>query len=188
MYVYACFRAHFFEMCLLPARKNQSIVWKLTLTSEEAMQNSIAAQARMRRSAEEQSDFMKDLGDWEESIKEKDTELIRVGFKRPQLKQKDAGKDPGSFFSKKEGLVESAPPPCQINVGEKSFLSGSDSPQKHRNNAELVPTSKEPSEEEVRRRGNDRFGAGDYEAATRCYTRCLGINPKSAAAYSNRGE
>ncbi|CAM9177812.1 unnamed protein product, partial [Chrysoparadoxa australica] len=41
-------------------------------------------------------------------------------------------------------------------------------------------------EEEERRKGNEHFKSGDFAAAAKCYTRCLGMNSKNVLAFSNR--
>jgi RNA polymerase II-associated protein 3 len=47
------------------------------------------------------------------------------------------------------------------------------------------PAGLDPELEE-RERGNAHFKAGSFAAAVKCYTRCLGMNPRSVAALSNR--
>eukprot|EP00752_Nemacystus_decipiens_P011197 g9950.t1 len=54
--------------------------------------------------------------------------------------------------------------------------------------APAIPATKSPRdlEKEERERGNAKFGQGDFEAAVKCYTRCVGMNSKSSLAFSNR--
>jgi RNA polymerase II-associated protein 3 len=47
------------------------------------------------------------------------------------------------------------------------------------------PAGLDPELEE-REKGNAHFKAGSFAAAVKCYTRCLGMNPRSVAALSNR--
>ena len=48
-----------------------------------------------------------------------------------------------------------------------------------------VESSADPEATE-RERGNQEFKAGNYTAAIKCYTKCLGMKPKNYTAFSNR--
>jgi tetratricopeptide (TPR) repeat protein len=41
-------------------------------------------------------------------------------------------------------------------------------------------------EETERERGNAEFKAGNFTAATKCYTKCLGMKARNYVAFSNR--
>lgn len=48
-----------------------------------------------------------------------------------------------------------------------------------------VESSADPEATE-RERGNDEYKAGNYTAAIKCYTKCLGMKPMNYTAFSNR--
>ncbi len=66
------------------------------------------------------------------------------------------------------------PKPVKVPVVPSTILKSSN------------PSSTE-MEEEQRQRGNQFYSTKRYDEALKCYTKCILMNPKSVAAYSNRG-
>lgn len=129
--------------------------------------NLVSAQLQIRKNADEQTEFLKDLGEWNKEM----TALDRGAHKTKAIseEQKCKGANPSSI----KRAVAKAPSPVIYRSNHK--FAGN----------ELTTMN---SSETERLRGNTLYSNGRYEEAIQAYTKALQLNPHSATAYSNRGK
>eukprot|EP00981_Chlorochromonas_danica_P002225 scaffold437_cov168-Ochromonas_danica.AAC.42 len=122
------------------------------------MDATLAVQLQIRQNAEEISSVLRELQGWEKAVQGKD-KALRGQKKKAQLTASAAG-------------------------GEGVRVSGGAVPLK--TSSSTLPQQTTDVEEVERERGNAEFKAGRFEAAVRCYTKCLGLKARNCLAFSNR--
>lgn len=175
------------------------------LLPPDTAQRSIDVQAQVRRNAEEHGDALRELLEWEESMKIRDANNL----KKPQKKKVRAASGSGGT-----GVKEA------VGAGQKEKQTSQDQQQKKLVDNQQTGTDKisggvsNPSPSALilpgsesenisdndidkslkdiandeRQKGNAYYARGNFDDAVKCYTTCLLYDPKSAVAYSNRGE
>jgi len=170
----------------------------------------------MRKNAEEQSILFQDLAKWEKCMKQRDSNLRNQNEILKEENQKTEYAKTNSNVSiqreikydKNEYCTTSSTPPSKIrqqktnnvkmvpqNENYQAAPSKKSSPIKvdeniqqayHVTSNQRQVMSKEEREMQERKKGNEFYVVGKYQEAFQCYSTCLGINPKSMLAYSNR--
>lgn len=168
-------------------------------------EDSFKVQAQIRRNAEEQNEFFKDLGAWEKSMKKRDRGM--ASKRRAQAEnvpvRPSGGTVTASLWAQPDDLQNDtfrtksirnkSTNGCQVLLRPSLTPSASVTqvPVSTFDGKPNVPkppqrlTLKELEDEE-RQRGNNHYKAGNFPEAIKCYTRCIGIDSKSAVVFSNR--
>lgn len=164
--------------------------------SADATQRSIEVQAQIRRTAEEHGNVLRELQEWEESMKRREANL-----KKQQQQQQSTSA--GAQNRKKAGggqqqqqqqqkILDNQPSAKNISTtgsSTKPDVAPKPSPpplfEPATQNEDKSP--KEIANDE-RQRGNAYYAQGCFDDAIKCYTTCIRFDPQSTIAYSNRGE
>ena len=138
--------------------------------------NLISAQLQIRKNADEQTEFLKDLGEWNNEMTALDNAAnkTKTTSTEPLREKKCQGTENPSLYIKR--AVAKAPSPVIYRNNHHAMFAGDDS------------TTAMNSSEKERVRGNTFYSTGRYEEAIQAYTKSLQIDPSSATAYSNRGK
>jgi len=146
--------------------------------------NAFTTQLQIRKNAEEQNDFLKELCDWENEM----TALEQTIKPEASIEQDESSQ----LFSSIEGNID-----CRESISAKqtipttSIKMAAPAPEMYRNSAEsgkkIIKSSLSLSEEE-RQRGDKLFSSSKFEEAIQAYSKSLQLNPQSSLAYSNRGK
>jgi tetratricopeptide (TPR) repeat protein len=177
------------------------------LLPPDTAQRSIDVQAQVRRNAEEHGDALRELLEWEESMKIRDANNL----KKPQKKKVRAASGSGGTGvkeavgagQKEERITEEKQQQKKLVDNQQSgtddkisgvvsnpspsalILPGSASENISDND---IDKSLKDIANDERQKGNACYARGNFDDAVKCYTTCLLYDPQSAVAYSNRGE
>eukprot|EP01039_Chlorochromonas_danica_P008230 gene8230-9077_t len=158
------------------------------------MDATLAVQLQIRQNAEEISSVLRELQGWEKAVQGKD-KALRGQKKKAQLTASAAGGEgvrvsggavplkTSSSTLPQQTTDSAALTPASIVdrvVGSSSSSSSAVVPRP------LGTYQPRDVEEVERERGNAEFKAGRFEAAVRCYTKCLGLKARNCLAFSNR--
>jgi hypothetical protein len=140
------------------------------------MDKTLQVQTQIRQNAEEVSSFLSDMQKWEKQIKSKDTQISKV---KPRNRRENLVREGAGTVSLKitsepaANLLVSATSPEKLTPA--SIAQPVNTPQ-----ISTVPKARgvyveQDSEEAQRERGNAEFKAGNFTAAVKSYTICLGL-------------
>ena len=145
--------------------------------------DTIKVQAQIRQNAEEISSFLADMSKWENSVKEKDSRLkkgnlsssknslpVRDGSGTVQVRLKNTTTSEGTDLSQLSDPTTSLTPATLIERSISDYKVPSASIPKARG----VINTKD-AEESERERGNLDYESGNFIAAVKSYTKCLGL-------------
>jgi hypothetical protein len=156
------------------------------------MDKTLQVQLQIRQNAEEVSSALKEIGQWEKTIKQKDRKVTKstpkprvtttttaaaTGDVAPPLSQLRTGGGTVPLKVTSHGQDISLP---QRDTSQLTPASIVNSDQVHLPEASAIPKARGKFEyrdlEEVEReRGNQEFKAGNFTSAAKCYTKCLGL-------------
>lgn len=173
----------------------------------------IKVQAQIRANSEEVASFVSDLGKWEKDMKTRD-QAIRQGKARKVVRPPRAGSGTVQVLTGQVPTEKSASAAKHTyDVGYKKWESFTEDdsenvPSSTSSNYQTpasitqvgvplaapslpVPrargvASQVDAEAVERERGNDEFKAGNFNAAVKLYTKCLGMKVRNFVAFSNR--
>ena len=149
-------------------------------------------QAQIRQNAEEVSSYLSDMSKWEKTINSKPARrvvtaprasirpgsgTVKVIEKAPIVSDSDATADQGSINEDKESNASSAMQLTPASLAERGFSALGTSSTTTRT---IVPAARgvastEDAETVERARGNSEFESGNFTAAIKSYTKCLGL-------------
>jgi Tetratricopeptide repeat. len=139
---------------------------------EEMMNNDfISAQLKICKNVDEQTEFLKDLGEWEKAM----TTLNKATASANKTKastQQQKFQDAKSSSSVNKTVAKA---PSPVIYRNNRMFDGDESTTMN-------------SSEKDRLKGNKLYSSGRYEESIQAYTKSLQLNPCSAVAYSNRGK
>lgn len=137
--------------------------------------NLITTQLQIRKYADEQTEFLKDLSKWKNEMTTLDKAATKTDATSTELSQKNCQRTENPSLSIKRSVAK-APSPVIYRSNQHKSSTGDDS------------TRTTNSSENERLRGNTFYSTGRYEEAIQAYTKSLQIDPRSSTAYSNRGK
>lgn len=143
------------------------------------MDKSLKIQAQIRQNAEEVQNYLQDLSRWEQRV---ESQPSGNKTKKTQSSTITSGlSTQNSSNSRKTNQNASLLTPATI-LGDMddSSLRTVQIPRPTRK------INEKDAETCERERGNEEFQRGDFQAAVRCYTRCLGLKVGNYIAFSNR--
>lgn len=153
------------------------------------MDPALKVQTQIRQNAEELSAFLGDLGKWEQQVGRRD-EALRGKKPRERPQAAEEPQAPDRSHPESVALPAAAPvrgdshtvslTPASIAGSFVPPPAGAAVPKASRQVSGLDPEAAQ------RERGNLEFRSGDFAAAVKSYTRCLGMKPDNVAAFSNR--
>lgn len=149
------------------------------------MDPALRVQTQIRQNAEELSAFLGELGQWEKRAGERDEALRRRlerqrGPAEPRERFEPA--PPRESDSTPSERVEGSGPLTPATIAG-SFVPSAAVPVVPRAARQISSLDAEAAQRE---RGNEEFRAGDFSAAVKSYTRCLGMTRGNVTAFSNR--
>eukprot|EP01038_Epipyxis_sp_PR26KG_P015698 gene15698-21241_t len=169
------------------------------------MDKSILIQAQIKQNAEEVSSYLSDMKKWEKKIKSKDA-TIKAKSVLPITKPRMVAENGPSVSA--NNSIRSGGGTVAINTSNnsnqisKEDIIDDDSAKLtpsiivNKYNSSLSNTLQVPKargialnidpEEAERERGNQEFKNGNFNAAVKSYTKCLGLKSKNYIAFSNR--
>ncbi len=148
------------------------------------MDKTLQVQLQIRQNAEEVSTALKEIGQWEKSIKQKDRAVAKSTTKprttstapsTDSIRTRSGGGTVPLRSTQVEGYA-----PNQLNPFHLTPASIINPNQVPMENTPKVPRAlgifenRDPEEVE-RERGNQEFKAGNFTAAAKSYTKCLGM-------------
>lgn len=157
------------------------------------MDKALAMQMQIRQNAEELSSTLSDMSSWEKKMREKDTRL-RHGKPVVTPRERKVTREGGTVQLKTSITTKSASSaPPSIPLTPASIVDNvvNNIPSSSSVKGVTVPSARGRYEqrdlEEVEREaGNAEFKAGNFAAAVKCYTKCLGLKSNNYVAFSNR--
>ena len=151
------------------------------------MDPALKVQTQIRQNAEELSAFLGDLGKWEQQAGLRD-EALRG--KKQRTRPQGAGLAPAHGRPETHTIPAANPvrgdseavslTPASIAGCFVPLPSGAAVAKAARQISSLDPEAAQ------RERGNEEFRSGNFAAAVKSYTRCLGMKPANVAAFANR--
>lgn len=141
------------------------------------MEKALALQLQIRQNAEEISSTLSDMTSWEKKMKEKDTALRRgqpLSAVRPRKTRE------GGTVKVASKTTTAAVNPIQKPLLTPASLIDTVAPHAPSSSSVSVPFARgryeqRDLEEAERELGNAEFKAGNFTAAVKCYTKCLGL-------------
>ncbi|XP_036312781.1 RNA polymerase II-associated protein 3 isoform X3 [Pipistrellus kuhlii] len=189
-----------FELTILPSDLCLSFVAIMTSTNK-----AIELQLQVKQNAEELQDFMRDLENWEEDIKQKDMELRRQNgapeenlppIRNRNFRKKKKGKAKESSKKTKDentkNRIKSYDYEAWAKLDVESILDELDKESTH----DSVSQESESEEDGIhvdsqkalalKEKGNKYFKQGKYDEAIECYTKGMNADPYNPVLPTNR--
>lgn len=146
------------------------------------MDKALAMQMQIRQNAEELSSTLSDMSSWEKKMREKDTRL-RHGKPVVTPRERKVTREGGTVQLKTSATTKSTQSaPSSVPLTPASIVDNivNNLPSSSSVKGVTVPSARGRYEqrdlEEVEREaGNAEFKAGNFAAAVKCYTKCLGL-------------
>jgi hypothetical protein len=157
------------------------VIYWLSLNLESLIKNGkgLALQLQIRQNAEEISSTLSDMTSWEKKMREKDT-LLRRGQPLPNVRARKVTREGGTVklnttsspAISSKAITSGLTPATIIDTVTPQAPSSS--------SASAVPSARgryeqRDLEEAERELGNAEFKAGNFSAAVKSYTKCLGL-------------
>lgn len=138
---------------------------------EEMMNNNlISAQLKICKNVDEQTEFLKDLGEWKKAMTTLDEATASANKTKASIQQQKS-QDTKSLSSVNRAVAKA---PSPVIYRNNCMFDGDE-------------TTTMNSSEKNRLKGNTLYSSGRYEESIQAYTKSLQLNPYSAVVYSNRG-
>ncbi len=149
------------------------------------MDKTLQVQLQIRQNAEEVSSALKEIGQWEKSIKLKDRAVAKSAAKpssstvplppESTSSMRSGGGTVPLRSTQVEGYAPNQPNPFHLTPA--SIINPNQVPME---DTPKVPRARgvfenRDAEEVERERGNQEFKAGNFTAAAKSYTKCLGM-------------
>lgn len=153
------------------------------------MDKTLQVQLQIRQNAEEISSALKEIGQWEKTIKQKDRNVLK-STPKPRVTSTSSPSFPSSATAQLRsggGTVPLKATPVANETHSQPRDPNQFTPASIINiNQVAIPVAgtipkargkfeNRDAEEVERERGNQEFKAGNFTAAVKCYTKCLGL-------------
>lgn len=132
------------------------------------MDKSLKIQAQIRQNAEEVQNYLQDLARWEQRVENKTHSQNKPKKSQNSTETTSSSTINQSNVRKSSENIASLTPATILGDMDDSSLKTVNVPRPMRK------ISEKDAETCERERGNEEFQKGDFQAAVRCYTRCLG--------------
>jgi hypothetical protein len=153
------------------------------------MDKTLALQLQIRNNAEEVSSALSEIQKWEKKMKDKDSKLkskkVSIGEKIRSVSTRAGGTVPIRTELKHRSITYTLPnllppkpaPVTPLATATPATIVQGFIPETTTSNVPraLGQFAYIDSEETERERGNTEFKAGNFTAAVKCYTKCLGL-------------
>lgn len=167
------------------------------------MDRTLQVQTQIRQNAEEISSALSEMKNWEKQMKKRDANIAaarKQSLKVPRAPiRSGVGTVPVKELKQRSNSSSAASPSVTVSLPtEKPFLQtpstivGTDAlPSAPTAAAAAVPRARgsyqhRDAEEAEREHGNAEFKNGNFAAAVKAYTKCLGLKARNHIAFSNR--
>ena len=157
----------------------------------------IKIQAQIRHNAEEISSYLSDMAKWEKNITKKDAQIRgKTGITAKALPVRPGSGTVKVIEKTPVDMVSSTPP--TTNVGDEMNLTPATLATRGAAMAAIEPilkaqipaargiASTKDAETSERERGNVEYETGNFTAAVKSYTKCLGLKQRNYVGFSNR--